>query len=43
MTQRPPEISGSKNALAGGGGHLSRGRNTSLVTGTGGPDSVKIA
>ena len=34
VTQRPPEISGSKNAMA------ARGRNTSLVTGAG-PDSVK--
>ena len=32
VTQRPPEISGSKNALAG----PNRGRNTSLITGAGG-------
>ena len=38
VTQRPPEISGSKNAMAAG--HISRGRNTSLVTGAG-PDSIK--
>lgn len=40
VTQRPPEISGSKNTMtvANIG---SRGRNTSLVTGGGGPDSVK--
>ena len=37
VTQRPPEISGSKNALGGG---ISRGRNTGLVTGAG-PESVK--
>ena len=39
VTQRPPEINGSKNALAAAG-HMSRGRNTSLVTGAG-PDSIK--
>ena len=34
MTQRPPEISGSKskNALGGGGSLTRGGRNTSLVT-----------
>lgn len=39
VTQRPPEISGSKNALAPGS--LTRGRNTILVSGGAGPDSVK--
>ena len=34
VTQRPPEISGSKskNALGGGGSLTRGGRNTSLVT-----------
>ena len=35
VTQRPPEISGSKNALTVP--QMSRGRNTSVVTGAG-PD-----
>ena len=39
VTQRPPEINGSKNAIIAG--HVSRGRNTSHVTGAGGTDSIK--
>ena len=40
VTQRPPEISGSKNTLAAT--NISRGRNTSVVSGVG-PDSNKGA
>ena len=38
VTQRPPDVNGSKNGLPVAA--ISRGRNTSQVTGAG-PDSVK--
>ena len=42
VTQRPPEVSGSKNALAiANMTNANRGRNTTLMTGTG-PDQAMI-